>query len=284
MNSVTVKVRAKVNLSLNVKGINGKYHDLESVMVSVSLFDLVTATATDTGVARVRFSRENIENSNAQNLADIMMEKYSLPGVDIFIEQNIPEGGGVGGSSADGAGVIRAIDTLFGINAGEETLRKIAERVGSDIPFMVTGGCALIKGRGEKIERFAIYKDFYLLISGKGSVSTKECFALFDKNHTSLTPSDNEKLVVALKEGDIETAKKQLANALQDSAMQLNPYIKDIISVMESCSLTAVMTGSGSCVMGFGSLEDMEKAQSLLRRNGTLAEIVKTEKIGYEIV
>ncbi len=284
MEKVTVKAKAKVNLSLNITGVNGSYHELESVMVSVSLCNEITATKNNDKKAFVRFSKERIENSNAQKIASYMIEEFSLSGVDIYIEQNIPSGGGVGGSSADGAGVIRAIDELFSLSLPRKRLEEIGAKFGSDIPFMVTGGVALVRGRGEKIEWRKLASEFPILLAYKGEVSTKECFALFDKDSPRGVLSDNNALTLALERGEIVKVREHLGNALQSSAIKLNPCIDEILRVICDSGLSSVMTGSGACVIGLGEIEEMEKAKEVLLSRGIFAQIVYAQKEGYEIV
>ena len=231
-----------------------------------------------------RFSKERIENSNAQKIASYMVEEFSLSGVDIYIEQNIPSGGGVGGSSADGAGVIRAIDELFSLSLPKKRLEEIGAKFGSDIPFMVTGGVALVRGRGEKIEWRKLEVEFPILLAHKGEVSTKACFALFDNDAPQGVLSDNNALILALERGETEEVKEHLGNALQSSAIKLNPHIDEILRVMRKSGLSSVMTGSGACVIGLGDIGQMEKAKEVLLRKGMSAQIVYSQEKGYETV
>lgn len=284
MNGVTVRIRAKVNLSLNVTGIDGGYHALESVMASVSLFDTVTARKRTDGCVNVRFSGGRIENSNAEKAARLTCERYALGGVDIFIEQAIPVGGGVGGSSADAAGVIRALTELYGVNADDDELSAIAASVGSDVPFMLTGGYALVTGRGEKIKRINSKCELKLLLAWRGSVSTKECFMAFDNSGESGIAADNAALIKALELGRADDAADFFGNALEKGATMLEPNVRLVLDIMRENGLKAAMTGSGACVFGTGDDADMQKAADMLTSAGVETVFVKTEKCGYEIV
>lgn len=284
MDGITVKIRAKINLSLNITGTEGSYHALESVMTSVSLFDTVTAKKRTDGKLHVSFSGGDVENSNAEKAARIMTERFKLTGADIFIEQNIPSGGGVGGSSADAAGVIRALEALYGVKTDRSELEGIAAVVGSDVPFMLSGGVALVTGRGEKIKRLEATSGLKLLLAWRRSVNTKACFNAFDACGEDGIASNTEALIRALERGDETEIRKNVGNALEKSAIGLEPDIARTESIMRRCGLTAMMTGSGACVFGIGSDEQLAAALEGLEIAGITAVIVKTEKCGYEIV
>ncbi|MBU1027286.1 MAG: 4-(cytidine 5'-diphospho)-2-C-methyl-D-erythritol kinase, partial [Candidatus Margulisbacteria bacterium] len=162
-----LKAYAKINLSLRVfdKRQDG-YHDLESVMQSVSLCDYITLTLKDSGIEvvcndpKVPLGKDNIAYRAAEAFLKAVSSKQKAPqqssgqavsGCRIHIEKNIPMAAGLAGGSADAAVVLWGLNAEFRMPNDE--LMKVASGVGSDVPFCLTGGTCLVKGRGEIVEK-----------------------------------------------------------------------------------------------------------------------------------
>ncbi len=273
-----VKVYAKINLSLNCDGIENGFHSLDTVMASVDIADVISVLPRSDKAVTVTFSSGLLgEKTNAYKAAALMVEKANCLGADIFIEQNIPSGAGLGGSSAGAAGVIRAMAKLYGVDEAAQV--EIAKSIGSDVPYMLKGGFARLKGTHTRLEYFdAIGGE--VLLCGNGSVNTGECFALFDKSGNSGSVCDTDKLISALQSGGVEGAKNHFANALYLPASELNPEIARVKSDMERANLSACMTGSGSFVFGVGTDEELTKAQEILPK----AKRVKIVNSGVEFI
>ena len=150
---IKVEVNAKINLSLYVGKAEGGYHALESVVASVGIADVVSACKS--GEFSVKFkSGLTAEKTNAYKVALEMKERYALPDFSLYIEDNIPSGAGLGSSSADCVGVIVALCELFSLPLSYEQKCTLALKFGSDTAYMLTGGYAVMRGRGEKITPF----------------------------------------------------------------------------------------------------------------------------------
>ena len=72
--------------------------------------------------------------------------------IKMRLEKRIPVGGGLGGGSSNAAAMLRALNELFDLKLSRETLRDIAARLGSDVPFLIDGGSAIVTGLGEQLE------------------------------------------------------------------------------------------------------------------------------------
>lgn len=161
---VRVLAPAKLNLYLEIlfKRADG-YHELETVMHSIDLSDefVVERTAGSGIEIAIRGYPAPVDGSN---LIAKAAERYFLVfhrrfGLKIDLQKNIPAGAGLGGGSADAAGMLLALHTLDSpattSNSRSDAiaaLTPIAEEIGSDVPFFLTGGTAIARGRGEKIE------------------------------------------------------------------------------------------------------------------------------------
>lgn len=272
--SVKVKSYAKINLTLDVSGTNGGFHELDSFVASVDLYDLVIATARKDSLCSVCFKgldAEKIptENNNALKAARAFVERFQTTGADIVIHRNIPASAGLGGSSADTAGVLNALKKLYKIT-DFSAVKEIADRLGSDTGYMLTGGFCRIRGRGEKVEKLSVptkEKLYLLLLCPSQGVSTKECFARFDELGEQKDKKATQECVSAFLKGDINGVAKWLSNDLFSPAKQLNDDVKRAADELLAFSPLGVnMTGSGSAVYAlFESKELRDWAKSRYR-------------------
>ena len=230
MRSATVKINAKINLSLNVVGKEDGYHMLDSVAASVDIADVITVYESKSPVAK--FSNRDIdaEKSNAFAAAMFLTKKYSLPPVGVVVENNIPAGTGLGGSSADCAGVILAIKKAFLPNMTDEEIFLTAQMFGSDTPYMLRGGFARLNGRGEKIRRINSCLKCAIAIAYKDKILTKKCFDEFDRLRLLGTVADNDRLIDCLVRSDAKGVFSAAANALAPAAARLNPFVAEMLS------------------------------------------------------
>lgn len=271
MDTVTIKAFAKVNLSLNIVGATNKLHLLDSVMASVALADTVTVERYSRN--EVEFDCDMIENNTAKRALDAfdgkLKHKYR-----VRVEKRIPMKGGLGGSSADAAAVIKAISLL---ESPDVDYRGIALSVGSDVPFMTTGGCARVRGSGENMFFFRNrFRPFMVALSPDCGVSTGEAYAEFDRLNKERKKelSDNDKLVELLMDGD-SGALAHIDNALEEAALNLAPKIADAQKILFSFNpLCVKLTGSGSySIAYFSSLDDAAGCFSKLKKDGLQCEL-----------
>lgn len=279
MDSVKVKVYAKINLSLNVGFKDGLYHDLDTVMTSVDLYDVVSVVKRTDKNINVSLNGKKVASSNAMKAALLLQNRYNTEGADIFVQSGIPSGGGLGGSSADAAAVIRATDVLYGLSLKESDMIDIGIKIGSDVPYMLFGGYARLRGKGEFFTRFE-GPEGKVLVSGMGSVNTAECFKRFDLQNKQGLVSDNDAFLRELKRGSFNDCGKYFLNALSAAAETLNPHIGKIKEIMRESGLDACMTGSGAYVFGTGKEGDLLKAAQKLKEAGYPYNIIKTVKNG----
>jgi 4-diphosphocytidyl-2-C-methyl-D-erythritol kinase len=253
MKKAKVKIPAKLNLSLDVVGNSGGYHQLNSIVCSVNLYDEVSVkvrndydiTLKEKGIS---CGCEPIKN-NAYKTAEKFMVEYGVLGADITINKSIFVGGGLGGSSADIAGVINCVQKIYGLT--DEECLNLANRQGSDSGYMLKGGLALLEGRGDKITSLGkLNKTYMLLVRNDTTVLAKSVFKEFDDRAESFKPCSKQ-AIEKLTSGDTLGFFKALKNDLTASAVK---YCKEIESAVKGLktagALTALMTGSGPTVFG----------------------------------
>lgn len=250
MNKVKIKAKAKINFTLDVTGVRNGFHLIKSLVCSISLADEVIIkkrndkhiTLAETGIKTgcAEFS------NNAYIAAKLFRDTFDTSGVDIVIKKKIPVGGGLGGSSADICAVFNGMKKLFNINSD---LTDLVSKLGSDTAFMLNGGYALLEGRGEKVKFLNVQKQFYLLIlTAKTSVSARECYKEYDRVKPKKAPIT---LTAAeyLKNGETQKFLSSIKNDLFLPAKGLVGEIETNLFNLKEYG-TAVMTGSGSAVVG----------------------------------
>ncbi len=271
MNSVKLQSYAKVNLTLEITGVEGGYHLLDSFVASVDLFDLLVLKKRKGALSRITMKglgSESIppEKNNALKAAEAFSACFQTDGVDITVYKNIPIGGGLGGSSADVVGVLNGMAALYGIT-DRGKLKALADTLGSDTGYMLDGGFARIRGRGEQVTKLPLFnKLYFLLICPTSSVSAKECYAAYDTQPKTLEyrGCPAEELYRALQKGNANEGGMVLMNDLFRAACSINPDVGKAMEEAESFSpLGACMTGSGSAVLAwFETRELCEWAKS----------------------
>ncbi len=267
MRRIKERAYAKLNLTLDLVGVKGGYHMIDSLVTTVNLYDTVTLKARKDGAITLvtrGCGSEKISpfENNAYKAAVAFQEKYSTAGVDIVIQKEIPIGGGLGGSSADAVAVLRGMAKLFGVSDGVG-LKEIADALGSDTGYLLHGGFARMRGRGEEVERFSCRLPLYfLLILPQTGVSTAACYQKSDELLALAVKSDE--VFALLSKGDWQSAAAHFSNGLYPAAASLNRDVALALAEAQSFSpLGASMTGAGSAAYAcFDSAELCEWAKS----------------------
>ena len=198
--TVTEKAYAKINLYLDVLGKRSDgFHDILSVMQSVSLADLVTVSCEDSVTAEITLSSSSSEiPTDSSNIVYRVAERYLdtfkiTARLHIHIEKHIPVGAGLGGGSSDGAAVLRALYRMFGKGSREQLL-DICASVGSDLPFCLLGGMQLCGGRGERLKRIdCTSASNFVIAIGSSRISTPKAYAALDRmnnDYVDYTPTE----------------------------------------------------------------------------------------------
>lgn len=253
MNYVRVKAYAKINLTLDVLGRKDGYHEIDSLVTSVDIADVIAVQKRKkdklASVTCHGMGSENIPfgDNNAVRAAERFIEKYDTCGADITVWKNIPMGAGLGGSSADAAGTLNALARLFGID-DFDGIKEIADEVGSDSGYMLSGGYARLTGRGDEVGLLdnRLKLDIGLLVPKTG-VSTAECYRLSDELNSGICGTQSA--LEAIEAGNKVALGKALSNGLFAPACALNHEIREAYDELKSFSPLGVnMTGSGSAV------------------------------------
>ncbi len=260
MRRVFLRAFAKVNYALEVRGLRGDgYHEISTVMQSISLFDEVEIERARRGFelvvepegAEIGPVEENTvckawawmsERSNGELAVRIRLRKY------------IPAGAGLGGASADAAAVLVGLSELFDLPFGREERRMLAQ-IGADVPFCVGGGTALGEGVGEVLSPLPAPPPCHLVVAKPAaSAETARIYRGYDErpgaSNTSVAP-----VVKALRAGDLYALARALGNDLAPVTKDLVPEVGELEEeLLRAGALGAAMSGTGTAVFGvFGS-------------------------------
>ena len=270
MKKIKVKTPAKINFTLDVMKPNEQgFHNIKSLVASIDIYDYITIKKrTDWDITLVNKGIDpncEMTKNNAYLAAKLFSDTFMTEGVDIIIEKNIPVGAGLGGSSADVAGVLNGMKRLFNLDVD---VTPLASKLGSDTTYMLGGGYAILSGKGDKVEFKKIDKKLYLLvITEKQGASSKEVYQKFDTLKKQNKYACTETAYKALADNEIEeffaVAKNDLFPASVSFVEEIDFNIK---ALKKAGAPLALMTGSGSAVFGvFTSIKERARAFKKLK-------------------
>jgi 4-diphosphocytidyl-2-C-methyl-D-erythritol kinase len=302
--SLTIHAPAKLNLSLAVleRRPDG-FHEIESLMVPVSLHDTLRLRVLETSEIRLRVSfagrlaepageplrrdvpadQTNLVVRAARLLAD---EAGVRHGLEIDLEKRIPSGAGLGGGSSDAAAIIRAAAEVWGLDWSRQRLADLGSRIGSDVPWFFAGGAAIASGRGERIKPVAGLADIAAVIACPTTgLSTAAVYGRCVPDPTR--SGDAARLVEALTTGGLATAVPFMSNALEPPARILSPEIDRLLEALaDAGGFAPRLTGSGSaCFTLARTLAEAEAIAARLaarvRRRGDRAQECGPDRRGF---
>ena len=165
-----VRAPAKVNLSLEILGPRSdEFHEIETLIAPISLYDeLKIERRTSKQGIEFRCDDPSVPQSDdnlAVRAARAFFEKSKIKsGILIELKKKIPHGAGLGGGSSDAASTLMALNELFEAKLTREALAKMAEGIGSDVPFFIFQSAAICRGRGELVSPIKLRKPLFILL------------------------------------------------------------------------------------------------------------------------
>ena len=263
-----VEAFAKINWSLDITGVREDgYHLMDMLMQPVSLADDLTLTParelslTASGFPPVRADRSNL----IWRAADALKQAAGYPGgAAIHVFKRIPVGAGLGGGSADAAGVLRGLNQLWQTGLSEAELEKIGLTLGADVPFCLRGGLTRTRGIGEEMESLPVNVNYWLVVVQPcRGLSTREIFTAYHSSFSEKHPNTTD-VLKALAEGNTVLLSDSVYNVLEPVSSVRCPEIADAVRALSNAgAFSARMTGSGSAVFGvFRSRTFAQKALS----------------------
>ena len=141
------------------------YHEIRSVMQTIDLCDELRAERAVESIYETLDGKALASDDLIVRAAKALEERVggALPAL-IRVEKRIPVASGLGGGSSDAAATLRLLNELHGIGLSNEELAVVGAEVGSDVPFFLYGGTALVEGRGERVSALPDVEGAWLTI------------------------------------------------------------------------------------------------------------------------
>ncbi|MCX6416419.1 MAG: 4-(cytidine 5'-diphospho)-2-C-methyl-D-erythritol kinase [Actinobacteria bacterium] len=286
--SVTVRVPGKVNVYLGVgpREFSG-YHELATIFQAVGIYDEVTVSAADSlkisGLGAFADQIPTDETNLAWKAAELVARACGEdPNIHIQIDKSIPIAAGMAGGSADAAATLVACDTYWNAGIPRDQLDAMAATLGSDVPFMLHGGCALGVGRGDVLSPVMIRGSFHWVFATfDEGLSTAQIYEKTDELRGldfEAEPEVPTELLSALARGDAPALGRLLHNDLQLAATTSRPLLGRVLEQgIDYGALGAIVSGSGpTCAF---LVRDESSAIDLvvaLKASGLVDDVLRT--------
>jgi 4-diphosphocytidyl-2-C-methyl-D-erythritol kinase len=262
--SAVIRAPAKLNLFFEVLSRRSDgFHEIETLMVAVNLYDTLYAWADPSGQLRLDCRWAGADSSSEtlgvlppehENLAmravQLLRARSGVEaGIGLKLIKRIPSAAGMGGGSSDAAAALLAANQIWRLNWSRGKLAELSAELGSDAPFFLDGKAAICRGRGERVEPVAnLLPLHFVVVRPPEGLSTAEVYA---RCQVPLEPRRAAPLVAALKSGDTRRLKHFIYNRLQEPAESLSPWIARVRRELaaQDC-LADQLTGSGSAYFG----------------------------------
>ncbi len=258
---------AKINWYLRIIGKREDgYHELCTVFQTVALFDeILFSESEDLVLSCSDVSLPTDENNLIIRAAYDLRNRFGITkGANIKVEKRIPAPGGLGGGSSNAAVALLGLARLWNLDAEHDELGKIAENLGSDVPFFLKGGTAIGTGRGTEIEQIEDIVDNHLIIvTPNADVSTCKAFGLLAA--PSLTKSDSKSIlqICRLEAKELNLRQSALKNDFENAVFKIEPEIERVKKkLLNLGAKQALLSGSGASV--FAIFDGKEVHQSAI--------------------
>ncbi|MFW6119671.1 MAG: 4-(cytidine 5'-diphospho)-2-C-methyl-D-erythritol kinase, partial [Petrotogales bacterium] len=228
------------------------FHNITTLYQTIGLHDTITIkpgvrkTVFKTN-AKLKWNQKNLLYKTVEELEKATSQTFKL---SIMLEKNIPSKSGLGGGSSNAATLLKYLGVALKLPF--EEIKRIAVKLGSDVPFFLKGGTAIGKGRGELLELPGDLSGYYVKLHfPESTVSTSEAYRIFDESGISYQDSSHayeevNKLWKAFKNHDYKTIRKLSRNDFEDVVFIHKPQIFSLFRSLESNkSIVKRMTGSG---------------------------------------
>lgn len=263
MQRAVVLAPAKLNLTLDILGRRPDgYHTVDMLMQTVDLCDRVTVERVDAPGITLRLPGSDLpadEHNTAYKAASVFFKtaKLEMTGVQITVDKHIPMQAGMAGGSADAAGVLAAMNALWGEPLTPTQLYAAGATVGADVPFCQMGGAARATGIGTTLSPVTPLPDCVVLaVKPPVGVSTAEAYRAVDSVALTRRP-DTKAMMRALENGDLTEIGARLCNVFEE-AIALPEVAEIRATALAAGAAGCIMTGSGSAV--FALFADEETA------------------------
>ena len=288
MKQLTKKAYAKLNLVLDVcRKRDDGYHELRTVMQTVSLYDELTFRKREDREIRleVHAAEQDVpcdQNNLVYRAVSAVMERCeACGGMEIVLKKQIPSAAGMAGGSADAAAAILACNELYDLQMDSRMMCELAVGIGADVPYCMTGGTVLCEGIGEIMTPLTtLPKLYFILIKPDVSVSTAAVYHALDSAKDTWHP-DVDGMIRAVKKQDAAAVVNCLGNVLESVTIPQHPVIDESKQLLSDCGAQGVlMSGSGPTVFGIFFDRDLQRrAYEILCQTDGIGQVFLAEPV-----
>lgn len=257
---------AKINLGLRILGKrNDGYHEVSMIMQSVGLSDEVIITEGEgiqisTNLEGLTCGKDNL----AYKAAALLAERYNIvPNVHIVLNKKIFMAAGLAGGSSDAAAVLRGLNKYWDLNLYDDRLEALAAELGSDVPFCISGGSAIAKGRGEVILPLPDMPETYVVLAKPKNLDISTAWVYKNYNPGRIVNIPGIWQIAENITNGGKAMAPYMGNVLETVTIPAHPQIALIKAKMLSAgAYFSMMSGSGPTVFGFA--DDKETAENIV--------------------
>jgi 4-diphosphocytidyl-2-C-methyl-D-erythritol kinase len=266
---LTLPAPAKINLTLEVIGKRPDgYHEIRSIIQTINLCDELQFQSSCNSEYVSDLPAWNGEKSLITKVADLLRNTTGTSkGIHLFVKKRIPLVSGLGGDSSDAAAALRGLNELWGLGLGENDLLDLAARLGSDVPFFVYGGTALMEGRGEIITPLPPVHPLWIALMvpdiPRPPNKTAQLYNTLHHNHYT-DGKITEQVIKSITE-DRTLYPEQLFNTFENIAFNISPELAVYRShILKIGASNLHLAGSGPTL--FSVIRDKTDGEELKKR------------------
>ncbi len=267
----TVRAYAKLNLTLEVVRRRGDgYHDIVSVAQTVAMHDTLTFEPADALSIECALPDLRSEDNLAWRAAAALIERHAPDrAVRIRLRKGIPVSAGLGGGSSDAAAVLLTLDRIWGLGLGMDGLSKSAAALGSDVPFFLRGGTAMLYDRGQRVRPLPPANlGWFVIVTPDIQVPRKTAAAYEAIGTANMTRGSLSRKLEARIRGGGDVPPELLFNAFDAVAFDLYPGLETCWETMTSLGAREIhLAGSGPSIFAPVDRKETGTALSLLLRH-----------------
>ena len=283
MPQLVYRCYAKINLTLEVlRRRDDGYHDLASLVHTIGLADDLHIEPADELLTRAEGLDIEPDTNLVARAAQLLASATRVrTGAELTLRKGIPTAAGLGGGSSDAATTLVGLNTFWGTGVHLQELTRLAAELGSDIPFFVRGGAAVMRGRGDDLEILPpIQRQWFVIVVPPHDVldKTKRLYA-------SLEPTDFSAGEVT---GEAAQRLRQhqpliedhLTNAFSRAARAIFPGLSPLWTKAEArCGRRFFLSGAGPAIFALAQdRADARRQQTRLARLGVATYTARTVK------
>ena len=259
---IEVFAPAKINLSLLIAGRRPDgFHNIETVMAKLAWYDrIIIEPGKKEGIELIckgpQWAPQGRENLVYRACRLLLKDAGRSANLKITLWKNIPAGSGLGSASSDAAATLIGVKKFLRLKVKKGKLGKIAEILGSDVPFFLNGPLAYCTGKGERVKKISKKFNFLAVLVLPGvNISTKMVYNNY-RHDEVLYRRLHRQIAGSLKRKSLDLIADLCANMLQRSCFGINSKLGRLKSRLETLTNGKwCLTGSGSalfCIFGPG--------------------------------